>query len=237
LPRTVRVAGSPAGAEYWCDALGNDLEKRARARCGADIAIGGQIRTAPWADEKRIGASIGRAFAADPYVRWLLPDPCNYLKANEKYVRLSSGPSFDNGSAFVIGDISGAGLCLSPGTKVDSGPLAEEAEKYFGPAVHADFAGLMEAADGHRPSRLHWYLTLIAVDPAKSGRGLGAALMAHGLRMCDRDDLPAYPESKNAANLSLFKRFRFELLAEVGAGKSVDPASAIRCFATPCNNG
>ena len=178
-----------------------------------------QIRTATWADEKAISALMGLAFAADPFVRWLLPDPYNFLKSNEKYTGLSSGPAFDNGSAFVIGDICGAALWLPPGSKVDSEPLAALRDRYFDPAVLDGFAELMEKSGVYRPVEPHWHLTLIAVDPVKCGRGYGAALMSHALEICDRDKLPAYLESTNPANLSLYKRFGFELLAEVRVGE------------------
>ena len=184
------------------------------------MGVNDRIRTATWADEKKIAALMGLAFATDPAVRWLLPDPYNYLKSNEKYAGLSSGPAFDNKSAFVIGDICGAALWLPPGTVVDRRPLAALRDRYFDPEVLDDFAGLIEKSSAFRPVGPHWYLTLIAVDPVKCGRGYGAALMAHALRICDRDKRPAYLESTNPANLSLYKRFGFELLAEVRVGQS-----------------
>ncbi len=184
------------------------------------MGISDQIRTATWADEKKIAALVGLAFATDPTVRWLLPDPYNYLKSNEKYVALSSGPAFDNSSAFVIGNMCGAALWLPPGVKVDSKPLAAFMNQNFDPAVLDDFSVLIEKSDAYRPVEPHWYLTLIAVDPVKRGRGYGAALMSHALEICDRDKRPAYLESTNAANLSLYKRYGFKLLAEVQVGQS-----------------
>ena len=184
------------------------------------MGTGNQIRTATWADEKQIAALIGLAFATDPYVRWLLPDPHNYLKANEKYAGLSSGPAFDNSSAFVTRNMCGAALWLPPGVKVESGPLAALTKQYFDPAILDDFSRLIEKSGAYCPAEPHWYLTLIAVDPSKYGRGYGTALMSHALELCDRDKLPAYLESTNAANLSLYKRFGFKLLAEVQVGQS-----------------
>ena len=184
------------------------------------MGISDQIRTATWADEKKIAALVGLAFAADPAVRWLLPDPYDYLKSNEKYVGLSSGPAFDNNSAFIIGSMCGAALWLPPGIKVDRGPLAEFNKQKIDPVVLDDHARSKKKCCTYRPVEPHWYLTLIAVDPAKRGRGYGAALMSHALRIIDRDKRPAYLESTNAANLSLYKRFGFELLAEVQIGRS-----------------
>lgn len=184
------------------------------------MGISDQIRTATWADEKKIAALVGLAFAADPTVRWLLPDPHDYLKSNEKYVGLSSGPAFDNSSAFIIGNMCGAALWLPPGIEVDSGPLTEFNHQTLDPDVMDDHAGSKRICSTYRPVEPHWYLTLIAVDPVKRGRGYGAALMSHALKIIDRDKRPAYLESTNAANHSLYKRFGFERLAEVQIGRS-----------------
>lgn len=184
------------------------------------MGISDQIRTATWADEKKIAALVGLAFAADPVVRWLLPDPYDFLKSNEKYVGLSSGPAFDNNSAFIIGSMCGAALWLPPGIQVDSSPLAEFNKQKIDPVVLDDHIESKRKCSAYRPVEPHWYLTLIAVDPAKRGRGYGAALMSHALKIIDRDKRPAYLESTNAANLSLYKRFGFEVLAEVQTGRS-----------------
>lgn len=190
---------------------------------------GNRIWSVGWADEERVTALIGLAFAADPYVRWLLPDPYNYLASNREYVRLSSAPAFDRGSAHVIGDFLGAALWLPPDAVVDSEPLISLNDRYCDPAVIPDFLRLIEKSGAFRPATPHWYLTLIAVDPARRGRGHGSALLAHGLRMCDRDGLPAYLESTNRANLSLYARFGFKLLAELQVGDSPMRYPMLRC--------
>ncbi len=184
------------------------------------MGISDRIRTATWADENKIAALVALAFAADPSVRWLLPDPYDYIKSSEKFVGLSSGPAFDNGSAFIIGNMCGTALWLPPGVVADSGPLAEFNKQTIDPVVLGKHAEAKRKCGAVRPVEPHWYLTLIAVDPAKRGRGYGAALMSHALKIIDRDKRPAYLESTNAANLSLYKRFGFELLAEVKIGQS-----------------
>ncbi len=184
------------------------------------MGVNDQIRTATWADEKPIAALVGLAFATDPYVRWLLPDPYNYLRSNEMYVRQFSGPAFDNSSAFVIGNMCGAALWLPPGVKADSRPPAALNDEFIDPDVLDDRARLIEKSSAYRPLEPHWYLKFIAVDPVKRGRGYGAALMSHALKISDRDKLPAYLESTNAANLSLYKRHGFKLLAELQVGQS-----------------
>ena len=126
----------------------------------------------------------------------------------------------DNGSGFVIGSMCGAALWLPPGVKVDSNPLADFMNAYLDPVVLDDFAGLIEKPCTWRRVEPHRHLTLIAVDPVKRRRSYGADLMSHALERSDRDKRPAYLESANAANLSLYQRFGFELLAEVQIGQS-----------------
>ena len=74
-------------------------------------------------------------------------------------------------------------------------------------------------ADYH-PQEPCWYLPLIAADPAHTGQGLGAALMRHALAKVDADGLPAYLESSNPRNISLYQRYGFEVMGEIQAGSS-----------------
>jgi ribosomal protein S18 acetylase RimI-like enzyme len=66
---------------------------------------------------------------------------------------------------------------------------------------------------------------MIGVEPNAQARGLGAELMQHAVARCDREGALAYLESSNRRNLSLYRRFGFELTAEIqiGAGPVVRP--------------
>jgi ribosomal protein S18 acetylase RimI-like enzyme len=72
----------------------------------------------------------------------------------------------------------------------------------------------------HHPSEPHWYLPLIGVDPAHQGRGHGDALMSYALKWCDRDQVPAYLESTNSRNISLYRRHGFAPVGQIQAGSS-----------------
>jgi ribosomal protein S18 acetylase RimI-like enzyme len=162
-----------------------------------------KIRTATWNDEPKIGALLALAFATDPFVRWLMPDALDYIQDSQIHARRSSGPAFDNGSAYVIGEIAGAALFLPPNTKInrDLEPGEEKLETAL--VFPREFPELIEKSAAYCPNEPHWYLSLIVVDPSKRGKGYGSALMTHALGICDRDHLPVYLESTNAANLSL----------------------------------
>ena len=143
-----------------------------------------KIRVATWDDEENIAAMMTLAFCADPFVRWLLPDLYNFVKHGESYSGWSSGPAFDNGSAFVTEDLGGAALWLMPGCHVDRGTVSDNEDDFMDPAVLGDLTELHKISDSYRPNYPHWYLSLIAVDPANRGRGYGAALMAYALKIC-----------------------------------------------------
>jgi GNAT superfamily N-acetyltransferase len=53
----------------------------------------------------------------------------------------------------------------------------------------------------HHPKEPHWFLPLIGIDPSAQGKGLGSALMAYGLKACDRDGKLAYLDSTHPRNI------------------------------------
>ena len=74
------------------------------------------------------------------------------------------------------------------------------------------FFGQMEQ---YHPKEPCWYLPMIAADPAATGQGLGAALMKHALAIVDEAGMPAYLESSNPRNISLYERHGFEVMGEI----------------------
>ena len=181
------------------------------------------IRKGGWDDEARMGALLAVSFAADPFVRWLMPDAGTFLEDSRRHPRRAYAAGFDAGTVFVIGDFAGAALWLPPGAKTDrseeiakSKPSEDGGARAFPP----EFAELLARSAAYCPEEPHWYLGVIAVDPLHRGKALGGRLMAHCLEIVDRDGLPAYLESTNAGNLTLYERAGFEVLAEVRVGNS-----------------
>jgi ribosomal protein S18 acetylase RimI-like enzyme len=80
----------------------------------------------------------------------------------------------------------------------------------------------------YHPEEPHWYLPLIGVDPVHQGKGHGDALMAHALSRCDRDRVPAYLESSNPRNISLYVRHGFVALGSIQAGSSAQIVPMLR---------
>ena len=170
-----------------------------------------------------MGALLSVSFTDDPFVRWLMPKSLDFLRESKKHPGRAYSAAFDAGTLYVIGDFAGAAVWVPPGTKTDRSEEITQGEPPATAASHVfppEFPALVSRSASYRPSDPHWYLGLIAVDPAYRGRGVGTKLLEYSLAIVDRDGLPAYLESTNAANLSLYRRFGFQQLAEVRVGSS-----------------
>ncbi|MFU8813716.1 MAG: GNAT family N-acetyltransferase [Pseudomonadales bacterium] len=178
------------------------------------------IQSVPASQRGKVIPTIVLAFAADPLVRWLWPDAGAYLGAMPELTVAFAGGAFDHGSAFCNADYSAAALWLPPQISPDSETLGALVQRTVAPETLAEMAGVSEQMAEHHPDEPHWYLPLIGVDPARQGRGQGAALMKHALRRFDADGAVAYLESTNPRNISLYERHGFEAVGRIQAGSS-----------------
>jgi len=164
------------------------------------------------------GLALG--FSADPFMRWLYPDPSAFLAHFPTVMDLFGGGAFEHGSACRAGDFTAAALWLPPGIHADEDKLVAHFERTVAPAKHAALFATFEQMDHYHPEAPCWHLAFIAVDPARQGKGVGALLLQEGLRQCDHDGMPAYLESTNPMNLSLYRRFGFEQMGVIKADQS-----------------
>jgi GNAT superfamily N-acetyltransferase len=172
--------------------------------------------------------TIVLAFAADPMTRWTWPNAQQFLAAMPRFVRAFGGDAFAHGGAHCTQDFAGAALWLPPGGHPDAGQMAELMQSTAAPAAREAGGSLFEQMASYHPREPHWYLPLIGVDPASQGKGHGDALMAYALALCDRDRLPAYLESSNPRNISLYRRHGFETLGIIQAGSSPQVVPMLR---------
>lgn len=66
-----------------------------------------------------------------------------------------------------------------------------------------------------QPREMHWYLSLVGVDPPHHGQGLGRALVRSWLEAVDPDGLPSYLETDRVENLAFYAREGFEVVTDV----------------------
>ena len=187
-------------------------------------------------EESAIIDVLVRAFTLDPAVRWLWPDKQQYFMHFPNFVRAFGGKAFKEGSAHYAENYTGAALWLPPSVYPDLDILNTLLQSTVSEQIKNDVFAVFEQMGGYHPSEPHWYLPLMGVDPSYQGRGIGSALMQHGLVQCDRDGKLAYLESSNSKNISLYKRHGFELLGTIQAGVSPSLFPMIR-RPNICSNG
>ena len=60
----------------------------------------------------------------------------------------------------------------------------------------------------------HWYLQIIGVDPAYQGLGFSSRLLRPMLARIDRERMPCYLETEVVRNVTIYRRFGFEVVSE-----------------------
>ena len=179
------------------------------------------IRIATADDRARALGVLVLGFAGDPFNRWLFPDAQRYLAAMGELVDAFGGRAFEAGSAYVAAGCEGGALWLPPGVEPDRERLMAVILGNVTERVATDLAGVGTGmAEYHARAGDCWYLPLIGVDPLRQGQGVGAALMVAALRRIDSERAPAYLESSNPRNVSLYQRHGFELMGAIQAGSS-----------------
>ena len=165
-------------------------------------------------------STIVLAFATDPMTRWSWPNPADYLRIMPQVTRAFGGAAFDHQSAFCTDGHEGVALWLPPGVSPDEDAMAGLFEQSLDEGRLQEMGTVFEQMAQFHPTEPHWYLPLIAADPAHRGRGLGTALMEAAIERIDTDGRPAWLESSNPRNIPLYQRFGFEIVGEIRTASS-----------------
>lgn len=177
-------------------------------------------RVASRAEQKYVIPSLVLAFSNDPAVRWLFPDPHQYLTYFPQFVAAFAGSAFEQGTAYVNSDYTGAALWTAPNSDSDDGAVEALLQRALSAADQPDAFAVFSQMETYHPHYPHWYLPLLGVDPVRQGQGQGSALLQAVLAQCDRDRLPAYLESSSPSNIPFYQRHGFDVIGTVQAGSS-----------------
>jgi ribosomal protein S18 acetylase RimI-like enzyme len=173
------------------------------------------------ADE--VGRTLAGAFTDDPVIGWLIPFDVDgrderlatfftsmarsYLR-RDKHVYLATG-----GVAAALW--SAPGSWRLPMTEV----LRETrpAMRAFGRSLGRALRTQLELEAGHPKEPHHWYLGYVGVAGSHQGQGIGSAVLREVLDQADDAHVPAYLESSNERNLSLYERNGFRVTKQYRA--------------------
>jgi ribosomal protein S18 acetylase RimI-like enzyme len=183
-----------------------------------DLAVATAIMTTAFAQDPVWGGwafplpdAAARDAARAAYWRFILKSGMRY-----PWLRLSSGDE-------------AAALWIPPGGEELTSDEVERLEPLLRELVGEHAASflkglaLFEAAHPH--DEPHYYLSLLGTHDAHRGRGIGMRLLEENLGLIDRERMPCYLESTNAANLRRYESVGFVKTGEFalpGGGPTVD---------------
>ncbi len=177
------------------------------------------IRRAVPSDASALTRMLVQAYMDDPLAVWMCPS--EYLRARTLYALYSArlGQMLARGQIWTDFQRSTAAVWLAPGAhKPAVRPNASLCRCLLDPrlSVRTPLLALgmrrMERAHSHEAP--HWYLSLLATDPARRGQGLGSAVLQPVLASCDAEGVGAYLESSKRGNVDFYAHHGFH---EIGA--------------------
>ena len=98
------------------------------------------------------------AHSSDPFVRWCLADPHQFISMFMPFVGLYGGKAFDHGSAYIVGGFEGVALWLPPDVGPDEEAVAKHCEQHIPEPKLGQVFAFFEKAGGYHPPEPHWYL-------------------------------------------------------------------------------
>jgi ribosomal protein S18 acetylase RimI-like enzyme len=156
-----------------------------------------------------------RAFAADPLIPYLLPNPADRSERALAYYAANLRHGVLYGEAFATPGFEGAVTWLKPHQtnwsqdKLNKSGMGQMAQ-LFGDDAWGRFWQLVSLPMPKAPEP-NWYLLLLGVEPGHQRQGFGHRLIAPLLTQADAGGETIRLETNNEHSLPFYKREGFEL--------------------------
>jgi ribosomal protein S18 acetylase RimI-like enzyme len=189
-----------------------------------------EVRIAVADDVPEVAAVLASGFWDDPVMAWVFEEAGREAKLTALFGYSMTSRFVPDGRTYVTDDAA-AGW-LPPGKALmgeGDGDESEFANRLLAAGASLDELlrlGAMGAAmDAAHPTESHWYLAMIAARRDRQGQGLGTLLMQQALEVVDEQRQPAYLESSNPRNITLYERHGFVVTGtiEIPDGPSLTP--------------
>lgn len=172
-------------------------------------------------DAGAVADVLAAAFSDDPMLRWVFSDPEHGPAHLRSFFGIGVPVGVRQGHVHVLRDgdaVVAAAVWAPPGQPAYDRASVELVAQLLTGAETARLE-MIQAGFGHlndhRPDEPHFYLSLLGVDPARRGEGLGGRLLAASLEVVDLFGEASYLESSNPRNISLYERHGFTVDAEI----------------------
>jgi GNAT superfamily N-acetyltransferase len=176
-------------------------------------------RAATRADAQPLSEMLGRAFADDPLISFLLRDEATRAAKMPRLFKLLLKLGLPFGGCDVTTGCEAAALWRPPGHwEIPVWQyLANGAEflALFGAGGALKVMSTMDVIEKRHPHQPHWYLQAIGTDPDKQGKGYGGVVIRRQLATADAAGMPAYLESSKEVNIPIYQNFGFEVTGEI----------------------
>ena len=157
------------------------------------------------------------AFSNDPFQRYLMPNPSTYLRNSAIWFNNAASQSISLNAMMGTDDYSCIALWFPPNHTIEYEVL-DATLKELPSDSQQDIFQYFREFDENKPKDV-WYLEYLGVDPNKHSLGLGSLLLKNSLNKIDDLHQPAYLESSNPRNMSLYERHGFETLTKIQFGE------------------
>jgi len=185
--------------------------------------------TYPWRPEAfnparqcQAAGVLARAFFDDPLMCDYLPDPGRRLHVLPGFMLTMVRYCRAVGEVWTTPEVDGVACWLPPGrTDLRLLGLARAAVG----AVPVDVGWkplwqlsrlrpVLDRLHAVHVPRLHWYLMLLGVEPARKGQGVGGKLLSMGVERSRAARFPAYLETMLERNVAFYQRHGFTVVGE-----------------------
>lgn len=181
------------------------------------------------ADSTAICAMMARAFFDDPVMMHLFADDAVRTAKLPKLFALYLKMGLAHKACFMSAGGESAALWRPP----NAWHIPFWQYVVHGPALLNIFGGgtlnvikTLDEVEKLHPKIPHWYLQVLATDPAKQGKGFASAVMRQQLAVADAARMPCYLESSKETNIPVYRAFGFDVTGEIklpGGGPTVWP--------------
>lgn len=176
---------------------------------------GRAVRLAEPADARELAKPLARAFYDDPVAVWANPRDGTRMRRMERFHLGRMRALLPHELSYATAGGEGAAIWSPPDAwQMGLSELLHDLPAFLSPRTPMVLRG-MHGVEKLHPTRPHYYLAVLGVDPPSQGMGLGSALLEPMLRRCDQEGVGAYLETGTERNVRFYSRHGFRVTDEV----------------------